>query len=47
LKHVRPILYLQEEGEIVKVKMVGKRWIVVGAKQVIIDKGSLVVQEET
>lgn len=29
---VRPFLYLQEEGEIVMVKLIGKKWIVIGAK---------------
>lgn len=28
----RPFLYLQDEGEIVKIKMIGKRWIFIGAK---------------
>ena len=33
MEPVRPFLYLQEEGDIVKIKMVGKRWIIVGAKK--------------
>ena len=34
MEPIRPFLYIQEEGEIVKIKMVGKRWIMVGSKKV-------------
>jgi hypothetical protein len=45
---VRPFLYLQEEGDIVMVKLIGKKWIIVGAKNVQEDgttKGHITIWE--
>ena len=47
---VRPFLYIQEEGEIVMVKLIGKKWIVIGAKTSAEDgssKGHITVWERS